>query len=390
MMGLGLGFRSAAGPSAEKVFICYRREETAAHAGRLYDAMVARFGEGNVFIDVDDVGPGVDFVERIDHVLAECRALIVVMGPSWATMEDGRGGRRIDDPDDFVRREVESGLDSNATVIPVLVSGAGMPRRDSLPQELRPIARRNALELSETRWAHDIGRLFGALEELLPGGAGGETAAPLAPASAFASVRVILEGMLAAGAGAAVGYFPASLVQEPEKDLGLILRAVFMWGAPFALAGAALAIWLALSVRRIDPLWPALRGLLVGVVAGALAGAVWGLQVFLPDHGFSHAEKAEIALSAISISGAGLGALIGSLWRPRRVVVAAAFGAVGGFLFQYLAVVSPDWKNNKSAGEIALSYGLGAAAIAGLALVAMVALDYRRSWSAWSPRDRAS
>ena len=105
----------SAGPSepgrapGPKVFITYRREETAIHAGRLYDAMVARFGEGNVFMDVD-MAPGVDFVERITEAVAACHVLIVVMGPTWATVKNDEGEARLADPEDFVRLEVETAL----------------------------------------------------------------------------------------------------------------------------------------------------------------------------------------------------------------------------------------------------------------------------------------
>jgi hypothetical protein len=150
-----------------KVFITYRREETAPHAGRLYDAMVARFGEGNVFMDVD-MAPGVDFVERITEAVAACHVLIVVMGPRWATVEDEEGTARLADPEDFVRLEVETALRrADVTPIPVLVAGARMPNRRDLPQELRPLTRRNALELSEGRWRSDVGRLITTLDELL-------------------------------------------------------------------------------------------------------------------------------------------------------------------------------------------------------------------------------
>ena len=132
-----------AGPSeagsvpGPKVFITYRREETAAHAGRLYDAMVARFGERNVFMDVD-MAPGIDFVERITEAVAACQVLIVVMGPRWATVEDEHGKARIADPEDFVRLEVETGLRRpDVTPIPVLVSGARMPKRKDLPPEMQ-------------------------------------------------------------------------------------------------------------------------------------------------------------------------------------------------------------------------------------------------------------
>jgi hypothetical protein len=150
-----------------KVFITYRREETAAHAGRLYDAMVARFGEGNVFMDVD-MAPGVDFVERITEAVAACHVLIVVMGPRWATVQDEQGRARLADPEDFVRLEVETALRRpDVTPIPVLVAGARMPNREDLPPEVRAITRRNALELGDQRWRHDVGRLISTLDELL-------------------------------------------------------------------------------------------------------------------------------------------------------------------------------------------------------------------------------
>jgi hypothetical protein len=153
--------------AAARVFITYRREETAAHAGRLYDAMVARFGEANVFMDVD-MAPGVDFVERITEAVAACHVLIVVMGPKWATVQDERGTARLADPEDFVRLEVETALRRpDVTPIPVLVAGARMPHRDDLPTELRAITRRNALELSDQRWRYDISRLISTLDQLL-------------------------------------------------------------------------------------------------------------------------------------------------------------------------------------------------------------------------------
>ncbi len=162
----------SAGPSesadvpAPKVFISYRREETAAYAGRLYDAMVPQFGERNVFMDVD-LEPGIDFVQRITAAVSACHVLIVVMGPRWATLED-EDGVRIAEPGDFVRLEVGTALRrSDVTVIPVLVSGARMPDPDDLPPDIAPITRRNALELSDTRWRYDVGRLTKTLDELL-------------------------------------------------------------------------------------------------------------------------------------------------------------------------------------------------------------------------------
>jgi TIR domain len=384
---------------AQKVFICYRREETAAHAGRLYDAMVSRFGEENVFMDVD-LPPGVDFEQRITEVVSSCVALLVVMGPSWATATEEDGTRRIDDPADFVRLEVETGLQRpDVTPIPVLVGGARMPRREDLPGELRPIARRNAIEMSDGRWGYDVGRLLDRLDELLPDGARpavGSTPQPPAPLSK----RLVLEGMLVAGvtaaAGRALGEKLLTLTSKDASDgeksretaehiVGEVLRR----GETLALVGAALAIWLALRVRRIDPVRPGLRGLLIGAIAGAIAATIWTLPVYLPPDKVEFASQARIELGAIAVSGGLLGALIGSLWRPSRTGAGVACGAVAGVLFQVLVVVT-HWKNNSSAGEIALSFGLGAAAIAGVTLAAMLALDRgearERQAAAGSPR----
>ena len=115
-----------------------------------------------------DMTPGVDFVERITEAVAACQVLIVVMGPRWATVENEQGTARIADPDDFVRLEVETALRRpEVTPIPVLVSGARMPSREVLPPEVQAITRRNALELSDSRWRYDIGRLLSTLDELL-------------------------------------------------------------------------------------------------------------------------------------------------------------------------------------------------------------------------------
>ncbi|HEY6671653.1 MAG TPA: toll/interleukin-1 receptor domain-containing protein, partial [Solirubrobacterales bacterium] len=146
-----------------KLFICYRREETAAHAGRLYDALVAQFGEPNVFMDIE-LEPGIDFVDHIREVVGSCHVLLVILGPKWATLSDGADHARIGDEDDFVRLEVETALRrSDVRVIPLLVGGARMPHSDELPEAVRGLTRRNAFELSDLRWRYDVGRLVDAL-----------------------------------------------------------------------------------------------------------------------------------------------------------------------------------------------------------------------------------
>ena len=193
-----------------KVFITYRREETAAHAGRLYDAMVARFGEANVFMDVD-MAPGVDFVEGITEAVAACHVLIVVMGPRWATVEDDQGRARLADPEDFVRLEVETALRRpEVTPIPVLVAGARMPNREDLPPEVRAITRRNALELGDQRWRYDVGRLISTLDELL-------AARPVVPGSPSPERTVATRKAPADAAQTAGQTAPPSTVAGPTS-----------------------------------------------------------------------------------------------------------------------------------------------------------------------------
>src|SRR6185295_1424705 len=109
------------------VFINYRREDSAGHAGRVFDALSAHFA-GRLFMDVDTLELGVDFVEAIDQAVGACEVLLVVIGREWLTIEDKAGNRRLDDPRDFVRLEIESALARKIRIIPVLVQDVSMPR----------------------------------------------------------------------------------------------------------------------------------------------------------------------------------------------------------------------------------------------------------------------
>ncbi|MGM1060718.1 SRPBCC family protein [Saccharothrix sp. Mg75] len=150
------------------IFISYRRDDSSGHAGRLYDALAARFGEADVFLDVDSIGPGEDFAEVIERTLARCDALLAVIGRTWASP-------RLHDPADFVRLEVERALARDLRVVPVLVAGAALPPAGDLPEVLRPLVRRNAFEVSDLRFRRDVDRLA---EHLVIASAAG----PAAPA----------------------------------------------------------------------------------------------------------------------------------------------------------------------------------------------------------------
>jgi hypothetical protein len=149
-----------------QIFISYRRDDSAASAGRLYDRLSARFAKNQIFIDVD-LDPGIDFVEAIETSVGSCDVLIAVIGKRWLLSSDEEGKRRLDNPDDFVRIEIASAINRGVRVIPVLVDGALMPRSSELPDDLKPLARRNALEVSHNRFNTDFGQFIRAIEGIL-------------------------------------------------------------------------------------------------------------------------------------------------------------------------------------------------------------------------------
>lgn len=149
------------------VFISYRRDDQAGFAGRLADALVAAIGTENVFRDIEDIRPGEDFVVAIERQLAAIDVMLVVIGPAWLTVSRD-GVRRLDEPDDFVRREIEAGLKSGKTVLPVLVGGAAMPAEKDLPPAMAALARRQSFILSDIGWALDVARLIEVIKPFLP------------------------------------------------------------------------------------------------------------------------------------------------------------------------------------------------------------------------------
>jgi TIR domain len=149
------------------IFVSYRRQESSHLAGRLADRLADRFGEGQVFIDVNTIEPGVDFAEEIFRAVAACKVLLAIIGPAWLTATDERGDRRLDDPDDIVRLEIEAALARGVRVIPILVESAVMPGRQDLPESLAPLVRRNALHIRHDSFRDDSGRLVTAIERIL-------------------------------------------------------------------------------------------------------------------------------------------------------------------------------------------------------------------------------
>ena len=151
------------------IFINYRREDSISIAGRLYDRLSQTFGRKNIFMDVDHIPAGVDFVAHLNSQVAACNIILVVIGPHWLEAKDENGGRRLDNPDDFVNIEITTALAREIRVIPVLVDGASMPKAGELPDPLKALARRQAVEVRQLHFGRDAEALVERVNEALEG-----------------------------------------------------------------------------------------------------------------------------------------------------------------------------------------------------------------------------
>jgi hypothetical protein len=170
--------------SQPKVFISYRRSDSQAQTGRLYDRLNRAF-PGMFFRDVSEIGVGVDFVAHVERAVGASVALIAVIGPGWVKASDERG-RRLDDPNDFVRVEIRTALKRQIRIIPVLVGGAEMVTDDDLPDDLKPLTRWNAIRIVEDYYDEGVGKLVRSLVPEL-----GEPADNDAPTQSDAKIRTL-------------------------------------------------------------------------------------------------------------------------------------------------------------------------------------------------------
>ncbi|MGH9850698.1 MAG: toll/interleukin-1 receptor domain-containing protein [Blastocatellia bacterium] len=152
-----------------KIFISYRREDTAGYAISLHDRLADRFGADHIFIDIDSIEPGEDFVEVLNEKVGACEVLVALIGRDWLTCQDESGQRRLDNHDDFVRLEVAAALERKIRVIPVLVGGAKLPKPDQLCVELAPLCHRNAIALTDAGFRQDVNRLIESIEKAIKG-----------------------------------------------------------------------------------------------------------------------------------------------------------------------------------------------------------------------------
>jgi hypothetical protein len=334
---------------AQRIFISYRRDDSRGYAGRLQGDLSRRYSEEHVFRDVE-IPPGADFGEYITGLVDKCNVVLAIIGPRWLDARDREGERRIDDPQDWVRLEIERALARDGVeVIPVLVDGARLPPREELPESLLGLRRRNAFELSDSRWDYDLEQLGKHLDLLLRGTSAVHVrpvgppptttmaATPTAdPTPGPEPVDHTTFAVLAAAAVALLTAFPADLLARNTVDRAplnrddlvtvrdFVLEKAIFFGIVGALAALAVGF---LSRRSREPVVSCLLGLGAGILAGAVyAGAYAGLTL-------SAAEGTDTASTAVGMIAAGafLGWAFGAERSGSRLEASCA-GLAGGLI----------------------------------------------------------
>jgi uncharacterized membrane protein YhaH (DUF805 family) len=286
-----------------RIFINYRRGDSQGSAGRLFDRLLHHFERDKIFIDVDAIEPGVDFVDSLDKQVSSCSAFIAVIGQGWLAASNAAGRRRLDDPSDYVRIEIESALRRDIRVIPVLVDGASMPPPSELPASLEPLSRRNAVEIAHHRFTADCDDLAAAIKRALG------IAAPSAMAPGTAAQPSIDQ--------ASAQELPPAKRSWPEilfSFSGRISRKQFLLGALVVIA--IVAAFLIPILVLTDQLFSAVDEQ-TQAVAKALRellekriGAVMGIIMFWPSwalilkrlHDIGHGWMAFLPVAALDVA----------------------------------------------------------------------------------------
>lgn len=284
-----------------RIFISYRREDSADTSGRLYDRLETRFGHHNVFKDVDNIPPGVDFRAYVNNALQMSDVVLVIIGPHWLASADSAGGQpRLFASNDFVRIEVEAALQLRKVVIPVLVGNAMMPMEAALPPSIGALAYINASQLRpDPDFRHDTDALVASLAQFnppaiapMPHGMSGPTpqnvqqlkhaletvtVKPFRP-SLGKRTRVIYRALLVGFGVLAFGVWVSALVIQYGINQGHT-SALTLYVLPaitiiIDIIGTILAIIIALSVKR--GVWIVYL-LLFNILPLGIAPAIYGI-----------------------------------------------------------------------------------------------------------------
>lgn len=313
-----------------RVFISYRREEAAGHAGRLRDSLCARYGDDHVFMDLE-MAPGIDFVDELDRELGRCDVLLVVIGRAWVTLRDVHGRLRLEDPQDFVRREIETALArSDVLVVPVLVQGAAMPSPEQLPETMSALARRNALELSDGRWSFDVDRLVSHLRRKTTG-----VRVPLRQLRQYNVANAYLVGAAFALIPTwGLQRFLVRGVHDPQQEAArVIVKGALVRGLPWALFAAIVAAWAVYVARTGHPARAGLIAFAIVAIAGGLGGAFGQLVRDNVVHSFN--TNTALILSYVLVGGTAGFAVVRSA-APDARAAALLLGLVAGVVAGWL------------------------------------------------------
>ena len=245
----------AAGSRAREgdaVFISYRRGATSGQARALREHLVARVGRDRVFMDVDNIALGEDFVAQISLAIASSGVLLALIGKDWLTSETGE--RQFDNPEDFIRLELATAFERKVPVIPILVERTAMPSRVDLPEPLWPLLRRQALDLENNHWEYDVAKLMDAVTHWVGTSAHGLDAETAQHEMAEADEPAVTDGQTAAAtdiaamgaaqSGAATGIVAAEGAERARRRRGA------WWRRPPALMAAG-ALAAAIAVVAI-------------------------------------------------------------------------------------------------------------------------------------------
>lgn len=284
-------------PSAkDRIFINYRRDDSAGYAGRLADSLGAWFGPERVFRDVSGIDYGADFEQAIDSRLEESGAVLVVIGDQWTCATNAAGARRLDDPNDYVIREISVALQNGVSVVPVLIVNASMPRPEELPEALKDLAKRNAITVSDERWNFDIERLAKVLAIDVPGS--------VAQRRLDRAKWLALTFIVATGALSVYAFCRAVLAWAPP---GMGLREAGYIPLIAAMPFIAMLIAATLSVNALPALAPRERRF--GLAAVALAA----LGTLVPFVNYALTNVARPASALVVTFGAGVIVALGML-----------------------------------------------------------------------------
>jgi TIR domain len=265
-----------------RVFVSYRRDDVPDATDRLTETLKNRFGNDHVFVDIDNLEIGADFEDVIGGWISRCDVLLALIGHNWQARR-AEGTPRIQDPDDYVRIEIEAALRRKVRVVPVLINGAPMPTSNDLPESLVPLLRRNAKTLSREHWKIDVDELVGAIGRIKESGTGlappsrlsGFESEPSTATSDLASTTPLDES-IGADPGTAI---PAATPEETVAGAGVAGAAKAPAGSPAAPSSPARTTTAGsrrgLDGRRIAALTAGLVGVAaLVVVAVVLVGAL--------------------------------------------------------------------------------------------------------------------